>query len=124
MYKTLSVEDIARELIQDENAGWSREGAYALAEHLDGDEIWNGMEFDRVEVRCTFSEYKDAVEAAVAYNWDSDYPQIAGNEANEADRESRALRYLSGLTTVILVGGGKNGFDQTENYSSIIIENF
>ena len=56
---TMTVSQMADSLIDDENAGWTRLGAYALAEYLE--EMSEGMneniEWDRVAIRCEFSEY-------------------------------------------------------------------
>ena len=56
---TMTVSQMANDLIDDENASWTRLGAYALAEYLE--EMSEGMneqiEWDRVAVRCDFSEY-------------------------------------------------------------------
>lgn len=56
---TMTVDQMARDLIDDDNASWTRLGAYAIAEYLD--EMSEGMneniEWDRVAVRCDFSEY-------------------------------------------------------------------
>jgi len=56
---TMSVDAMARDLIDDENASWTRLGAYALAEYLDNlsDDIGEPIEWCRVAVRCDYSEY-------------------------------------------------------------------
>jgi hypothetical protein len=61
MKKTMTTYDIAHELIGDENANWSRAGAFALAEYLEELEESTGeeMEFDHVAIRCDWSEYAD-----------------------------------------------------------------
>jgi hypothetical protein len=66
MKKTMTTYDIAHELIDDENANWSRAGAFALAEYLEELEDGTGedMEFDRVAIRCDFSEYASLQEWA------------------------------------------------------------
>lgn len=69
MKKTLTTSDIAHELLQDESANWSYNGACALAEYLEeyeestGDEI----ELDIVAIRCEFSEYSSL------QDWIADY---------------------------------------------------
>jgi len=59
MKKTLSTYEIADLLTDDENANWSRAGAFALAEYLEDIEAVTGqeMEFDAVAIRCDFAEY-------------------------------------------------------------------
>lgn len=56
---TMTVDQMARDLIDDDNAGWTRSGAYALAEYLDelSEDIGEPIEWDRVAIRCDFSEY-------------------------------------------------------------------
>lgn len=56
---TMTVDQMARDLIDDDNASWTRLGAYALAEYLDNlsDDIGEPIEWDRVGIRCDFSEY-------------------------------------------------------------------
>ena len=69
MKKTMTTSDIANELHSDEYGGWSYAGAYALAEYLEELEESTGeeMEFDRVAIRCDFSEYRSL------YQWADDY---------------------------------------------------
>jgi hypothetical protein len=73
MKKILTTYDIAHELLQDENASWSRPGAFALAEHLEEYEEFTGeeMEMDVVSIRCDFSEYSSLEDWAVDYFSDS-----------------------------------------------------
>lgn len=56
---TMTISQMADDLLNDEYASWTRLGAYALAEYLE--EMSEGMnepiEWDRVAIRCDFSEY-------------------------------------------------------------------
>ena len=56
---TLSVSQLADELRDDENAGWSYVGAYVLAEYLENlsENLGEDIEADIVAIRCDFSEY-------------------------------------------------------------------
>lgn len=56
---TMTVREMADSLLSDDNASWTRSGAYALAEYFDelSDDIGEPIEWDRVAVRCDFSEY-------------------------------------------------------------------
>lgn len=56
---TMTVDQMARDLIDDDNASWTRLGAYALAEHLDdlSEDIGEPIEWCRVAIRCEYSEY-------------------------------------------------------------------
>lgn len=60
MKQTMTTSQIADALRADDNAAWSYAGARALAEYLEQYEADTGaeMEFDRVGIRCDFSEYE------------------------------------------------------------------
>ena len=66
---TLSTYQIAEALIQDENAAWSRSGAFALAEYLEELETDCGTEeeLDVVAIRCECSEFGSL------YQWADEY---------------------------------------------------
>ena len=85
MKHTLCTNEIASNLLSDEYAGWSRNGAEALAEWLEQLEEDTGteMEFDRVAIRCDFSEYPSAMSAASEYAEASDIPNHCEEEALE-----------------------------------------
>lgn len=101
MKETLNTYEIADRLFQDENAGWSYNGAKALAEYLDTDEN-EDAEFDRVAIRCDFSEYPSAQEAAEAYGWEAD--SHIEDDGQECDAD--ALQWLENRTTVLSFDGG------------------
>jgi len=95
MIKTLTTYEVAELLLADSNANWSRSGALALAEYLEGVEIdsesisTHPMEFDLIAIRCEWTEFNSAVEAVA---------EIGGFVAisNEV-----ALEYLKEKTEVI-----------------------
>lgn len=64
MKKTLTTYDIADALLDDEYGGWSKAGAFAMAEYLEELESDCGMEMelDVVGIRCDFTEY-DSLQA-------------------------------------------------------------
>ena len=66
MKYTLSTYEAAERLFNDENANWSRAGAFALCEHLEDLENELGEEFDfcQVSLRCDFSQYSSLEEWA------------------------------------------------------------
>ena len=99
---TLTTYQIAGYLMQDTNAKWSRSGAYALADYLQEleDSLGEEQDFDVVAIRCDFSEFSTAVEAAGEYGWTPDESEF--DEANEA----AALHWLSDRTSVITFDGG------------------
>lgn len=90
-------------LLDDQNAGWSRNGAEALVEWLEEleDDIGEEIEFDIVGIRCDFTEYPSAVATCQDY--------MSGFEAegeDEEEREENALDLLREKTTVIEFDGG------------------
>jgi len=60
MKQTMTTNEVAAALRADDNANWSYAGALALAEYLEEMEEGTGseLEFDRVAIRCDFSEYE------------------------------------------------------------------
>lgn len=69
MKMTLSTRHAAEILAGDENANWSRAGAFALVEYLESLEEDTGeeIELDRVAIRCDWTEY------ASLEDWASEY---------------------------------------------------
>lgn len=61
--------DIAHELMQDDNANWSHNGAYAIANYLKEleEDMGESFEFDAVAIRCDFSEYESLIDWATDY---------------------------------------------------------
>jgi hypothetical protein len=58
MKKTLTNYEIAHELLQDDNAAWTRTGAFALADYFESIEMDTNeeLELDVVAIRCDFTE--------------------------------------------------------------------
>ena len=103
MKHTLTTTQAAELLLADEYAAWTRAGALALVEYLESveDDTGEPIEFDRVAIRCDYSEYESALEAAQLYGYDADDP-----DADEDEREDAAAAWLEADTTVIRFGGG------------------
>ena len=101
MKQTLTTDQAANLLVADDNAGWSYAGARALVEYLEHleDDTGEAIEFDCVALRCDFSEYPNAREAAEECGWEPD-------EDADEDAEEAALEWLRDRTTVITFGGG------------------
>ena len=78
MKQTLTTHDIADALKRDENAGWSWQGALALAQYLEELEQDTGeeLELDVVAIRCDYSEYAGLKDWAEDYfsDWTKDLP--------------------------------------------------
>ena len=102
MKQTMTTSQIADALRADDNAAWSYAGARALAEYLEemDREGEQEMEFDRVAIRCDFSEYANATEAAGNYDFEPD------EDADEDETETAALKFLNDRTMVIEFSGG------------------
>lgn len=69
MKKTLTKNDIAHELLLDDNANWTRAGAFALAEYFEQleEDLGESIEFDAVAIRCDFSQYESIEDWAKEY---------------------------------------------------------
>ena len=103
MKKTLTTYDIAHELLQDENAAWTRAGAFALAEHLEEYEDSTGetLELDVVAIRCDFSEYVSLEDWAVDYGLEED----SLDDAHE-EREDNIRAFIQDNGQLIEFDGG------------------
>jgi len=57
--QTLSTNEAAQILLCDDYAHWTTEAAHVLAEYYEdlSEDIGEDIEFDRVAIRCEFSEY-------------------------------------------------------------------
>ena len=102
MKATLSTYQAADLLKADSNANWSRSGALALVEHLEQleEDCGTEIEFDAVAIRCDYSEYASALEAAKEYGFEPE------EDAGEEEREQAAIEWLQDQTQVIEFHGG------------------
>ena len=98
-YESLSNEVVAQRLSLDSYSTFSYEGALALAEYLSEDTY--SIEFDPVAIRCEFTEYGSAIEAAEDHG-----ATIEDDPYEEFDHEERALEWLEDQTLVIHFDGG------------------
>jgi hypothetical protein len=107
MKATLSTSQATDLLKADTNAGWSYSGARALVEYLEELESDTGteIEFDAVAIRCDYSEYASALEAAKEQGFEPN-PNLGEEEQSEEDKEADALSWLQGETEVIEFEGG------------------
>jgi hypothetical protein len=106
MKQTLTTSEAADLLLADDNAAWTYAGARALVEYLEQEEqdSETETEFDRVAIRCNFSEYESALEAAGEYDFELTDPNDP--DQNDEDREAEALSWLQDKTEVIEFEGG------------------
>ena len=102
MHQNISTDEAIKLLKEDDNADWSWSGAEALVEYLEDLEnsLGESIAFNRVAIRCEYSEYSSALEAAEHYGF------IPEDDEDEDDVESSAITYLEDRTTVIKFDGG------------------
>lgn len=102
--QTMTVEDMARDLLADEHARWSRAGAYALAEYLAQLEEDCGvdLEWDRVAIRCDYSEYSDLQDWHDDYGADLDFTDCEDQD----DRDEVIRDYIRYNGDLIEFDGG------------------
>ena len=93
---------LANQILSDCQANYSYNGALALAEFFD--ENAENEEFDPVTIRCDWSEYKSAIEAASDYGWDDDDDD--DDDDKEEKKEKSALNFLENNTTVLVHDSG------------------
>lgn len=107
MKATLSTSQAADLLKADTNARWSRAGAYALVEHLEQleEDCGTEIEFDTVAIRCDYSEYDSALEAAKDQGYEPN-SNLGEDEQDDDDKEADALSWLKDQTQVIEFQGG------------------
>ena len=72
IYTTMTIEDMITDLMCDPWANWTPQGARALAEYFDdlSDELGEDIEWDRVAMRCSFTEYSSIESAMEAFGID------------------------------------------------------
>ena len=108
MKQTLTTHDIARQLHEDEYAGWSWSGALALAEYLEEMDESCGIEseFDRVAIRCDFSEDESLVDWAKGYfsDWKNDLD--IDDEFDEVEIDDIIRDYIQDHGILIEFEGG------------------
>ena len=91
---------------------FSRDAALALFDWLEELEAGGEeQEFDRIAIRCEFSEYESAIEAAKEYGFSEDALEGEDDETETPEeREERleksALEWLNRRTSVIEFEGG------------------
>jgi len=113
MIKTLCTSEAAEELFRDENAKWTRVGAYALVEYLEQleEDCGTPMEFDRVAIRCDYSEHESLADWADEYfgkasDWRVGKLGIPAADY-DTERESESIReYIRDHGQLIEFSGG------------------
>jgi len=107
MKTTLSTSQAVRLLLSDTNANWSPAGARAPIEYLEDFEYSQGveLELDIVAIRCEYSEFETAWEAAIEYGYEPN-PTLGEEAQSEEDKELDALDWLTDHTAVIKFPAG------------------
>lgn len=108
MKRTLRKSEMVDTLMGDEYANWSYNGASALIEWLEQFEEDTGeeMKFDRVALRCEFSEWESATDCMEGQGYAT---RSTAEELAEMDEEEKEAEYLETLhesTLVIEFEGG------------------
>lgn len=111
MKTTLSTEQAANMLIADPCCQWSHGAARALVEYLEEleDDLGETFEFDAVAIRCDWTEYNSALEAAEDFGA---FDHLDGDEQAEYDsltdeeKEAKSLDWLRDETQVVEFDGG------------------
>lgn len=69
--QTMSEYEFTDGLLTDSYANWSREAVHALYDYYESlsDDLGEEIEFDRVAIRCDWSEYDTTTEAFKNYNY-------------------------------------------------------
>ncbi len=110
MKKTLSTDQIVQNLLEDNNANWSRAGAHALAEHLEEieQELGEEIEFDAVAIRCDFAEYCSLSEWASDYFAKGEAERSLGIEGDDdGETKNRKTRdFIADYGTLLEFRGG------------------
>lgn len=99
IYKELTAHQVAGEILQGTQSGFSRDGALALARHLEeyAENTGEPIELDVIALRCEFSEYASLDDVCDCYD---DAPR-------EDDHGAEAvLDWFRDQTTVIKFDGG------------------
>jgi len=105
MKNTPNTSEAASLLMADDNAAWSMAGAFALIEHLEQIEEDCGaeIEFDRVAIRCEYSEHESLQEWARYYFTDEQrFDVLEGSE----DRAETIRDYILDHGQLIEFDGG------------------
>lgn len=122
-YQNLSAIETAELLRRDDNAAWTYRGAHALAEYLeeledDGNRCHicgsdtTRIQIDIVAIRCEYSEYKSALEAARDYGNDYSVSPVDDDDNERpideviAELEAYCLDWLQERTNVLPFEGG------------------
>ena len=108
MKETLTTSQSAHILLQDENANWSRAGAFALVEYLEEleDDCGTVYEMDRVALRCEFSEHTSLWSWADEHFGGTAPLHIERLRFDKATQSEEIREYIQDRATLIEFEGG------------------
>ena len=109
MKLTLSTYEAAERLFNDENANWTRAGAFALVDYLEELEEDTGEEinFCHVALRCDYSQYSSLEEWATERWYLAENAWKALSLTGDYDNFNEALRdYIRDRGTLLEFDGG------------------
>ena len=110
MKYTLSTYEAAELLFNDENANWSRAGAFALVEHLEEleEDIGEEIDFCPCGLRCDFSQYSSLEEwAKEQWLTTADVWAVLCLVNGDTDELNEAIReYIRNRGTLLEFDGG------------------
>ena len=116
MKQTFTTHHAVQQLFDDKDGGWSWNGAQALVEYLEELETDMGseIEFDRIALRCDYSEYGSLVEWAEGYfgehAWrgelNADIDDESGNSEDMEDINEKIREYIHNNGQLIEFDGG------------------
>lgn len=110
MKTTLSTTEAAHRLIDDENANWTRAGAFALVKYLEEleEDIGEEIEFCECSIRCDYSEY-DSLEDWALEQWGSDRAACEALDCEDQDQdviEEQIREFIRDRRTLLEFDGG------------------
>ena len=126
---TMTIDQMARDLIDDDNASWTRLGAYAIAEYLDNlsDDVGEPIEWCRVAIRCEYSEYTlrdilDNFGDSLNLDWQAIAIELLDGGDFPVDEVVEQLQEQSGC--VIHVEQGTNPLTGVTDEDTFIVQDF
>jgi hypothetical protein len=125
----MTIDQMARDLIDDDNASWTRLGAYAIAEYLDNlsDDVGEPIEWCRVAIRCEYSEYTlrdilDNFGDSLNLDWQAIAIELLDGGDFPVDEVVEQLQEQSGC--VIHVEQGTNPLTGVTDEDTFIVQDF
>jgi hypothetical protein len=111
MKKTLSTYEAADLLLADDNASWTRSGAFALIEYFEEMEEMDDdveTELDVVAIRCDFTEYDSLQDWADEYFGSGGPEETFGwtEESTEDDKDGTLKEYIQDRGQLVEFDGG------------------